>query len=76
MSSIAPMTMPKLHKEERPLATVAEHEAMLVAVCRAASVILMSRQSAQQDDAQEPLPESTIKLLKRLPRARYATDVG
>jgi hypothetical protein len=59
--------LPTLDKSESVLRTEAEHERALVAACSAAAMILEARgmKSAGQ---QEPLPVSTIELLKRLPR--------
>ena len=62
-----PRSIPVLDKEERPLTTMEEHDQLLVAACRAATAILMA-QKTERRDKQEPLPESTIELLKSLPR--------
>lgn len=54
---------------EAPLNSEEAHERALIAACRAAFQILESRGVERAADLEEePLPESTVALLKRLPR--------
>ena len=64
-----PMRLPAIDKSEPVLQTEEEHERALIGACRAATAILEPRGIHAADEAEEPLPASTIKLLKRLPRA-------
>ncbi|MEE4300256.1 MAG: hypothetical protein V2J24_12510 [Pseudomonadales bacterium] len=58
-------------EREAPPETVAEHDRLLVAACRAAFEVLRSRQGdLQPADAQIPVPASTRALFARLPRTR------
>ena len=59
--------LPTIDKSEQPLRTEREHELALIAACRAAAAILAAR-GRDCADQEEPLPESTIELLKRLRR--------
>jgi len=59
--------LPTIDKSEPVLRTEAEHERALIAACNAAAKILEAR-GGMSADQQEPLPASTIELLKRLPR--------
>jgi len=60
--------IPALDKAERPLANPEAHARALEVACRAAAQIMAS-QPARSADAQEPLPVSSIELLRRLPRS-------
>ena len=64
-----------IDKSETVLQTEEEHERALIAACRAATV-LEARGIHAADEAEEPLPASTIKLLKRLPGVRVHADGG
>ena len=59
--------LPAMDKSEPPLRTEAEHESALIAACSAAARILEAR-GMKSAGEQEPLPASTLELLKRLPR--------
>jgi len=58
---------PSLAKTDRPLRTEREHELALIAACRAA-VVIMEAKGEEPADQQDPLPASSVELLKRLPR--------
>jgi hypothetical protein len=60
--------LPVLDKAEAPLASVEAHARALELACRAAAQIMASA-AAGAGDAQEPLPVSSIRLLRRLPRS-------
>lgn len=58
---------PQLEKEDPPPPSVAARARALELACRGAAQVIASR-SAGFDDSQEPLPRSSIRLLRRLPR--------
>jgi len=60
--------LPVLDKAEAPLPSAEAHARALELACRAAAQIMASRASGA-GDAQERLPESSIRLLRRLPRS-------
>jgi len=60
--------VPKLDKAEAPLNSLSDHAHALELACRAAAQIIASRPEARSADLQEPLPASSLRLLRRLPR--------
>jgi len=60
--------LPVLDKAEAPLPSLEAHARALELACRAAAQIMASR-ATHGDDVQEPLPASSIRLLRRLPRS-------
>ena len=63
------VTAPFSSEREAAPSTVAQHDRLLVAACRAAFEVLGARQGeALPPDAQIPVPPSTRALLARLPR--------
>jgi hypothetical protein len=61
---------PQLRKSEQPLTSMAEREAALQAVCQMAIELLHARGILEPADVEEePLPQSTIDLLRRMPRS-------
>lgn len=61
-------SLPSLDQPDELLRTEREHELALIAACRAA-VVIMAAKGQNAADAQDPLPASSVELLKRLPRA-------
>jgi hypothetical protein len=59
---------PLLRKSEPALPSPEAHARALELACRAAAQITQSR--GKVDDAQEPLPASSTRLLRRLARSR------
>jgi hypothetical protein len=62
--------LPRLDKLEAPLTTPEEHARDLERACRAAAQILGATPERPGRDLQAPMPPSTIRLLRRLPRRR------
>jgi hypothetical protein len=60
--------VPRLDKADAPFGTLEEHARALELACRAAAQIIASNPDRASADFQGPLPESTIRLLRRLPR--------
>jgi hypothetical protein len=60
----------RLEKSELPLATAEAHARELERACRAAAQILADTPERHDRDLQEPLPASSIRLIRRLPRRR------
>jgi len=60
--------VPKLDKGEAPLKSLDDHARALELACRAAAQIVASRPEARSADLQEPLPPSSVRWLRRLPR--------
>lgn len=61
--------LPELDKRDPPLASAEEHARALELACRAAAQILASTPDRREPDLQEPLPASSVRLLRRLPRS-------
>lgn len=62
--------LPRLDKPEAPLTTPEAHARDLERACRAAAQILATTPERPDRDLLEPLPPSTIRPLRRLPRRR------
>jgi hypothetical protein len=63
-------TFPTLQKTALPLMSMAEHEAALQAACEMAVELLQARGITEPAQTEaDPLPQSTIDLLRRMPRS-------
>jgi hypothetical protein len=60
--------IPKLDKREPPLPDIEAHAKALELACRAAAQLIAADPNRAGVDAQEPLPASSVRLLRRLPR--------
>ncbi len=62
--------LPLLRKSDAPLTSMTEREAALQALCEMAMQQLYARGITEPADIdEEPLPQSTIDLLRRMPRS-------
>jgi hypothetical protein len=60
--------LPALDKREPPLPSMRAHAHALELACRGAAQILASRSIEPATQPQEPLPASSVRLLRHLPR--------
>jgi hypothetical protein len=61
--------LPALDKRETSLPSTQAHARALELACRGAAQILASRSIEPATQPKEPLPESSVRLLRCLPRA-------